>query len=168
MIGNNLGRMAATSALAFSGSLAGAEPITPAIPSDGNPPNIVILLADDMAWFDVKAFGGEHTPARTPHLDRLAKQGMAFNNFYSSAATCAPMRMALLTGLYPIRNGAHPNHGVIRPGTRTLSHHFEGLGYETCHAGKHHLSPAERFRFNVRLEYQENPQVPGRDRKSVV
>lgn len=66
-------------------------------------PNIVLLLADDMGYGDIGAFG--NPDVRTPHLDRLASEGVTLTQHYSASAVCAPARAGLLTGRYPHRTG---------------------------------------------------------------
>ena len=63
----------------------------------GKLPNFLVIVADDMGWSDIGCYGGE---VRTPHLDRLASEGLRFTQFYNSAK-CTTTRAALLTGLYP-------------------------------------------------------------------
>lgn len=111
------------------------------------PPNIVIFIADDLSWHDVACFGGP-TDAKTPHLDKLAAEGMKLTRFYSPAAVCSPTRQALLTGMYPVRNGAYPNHSVVRDGVRSLPLHLMTLGYVSACLGKTHFGPRESFRFD--------------------
>ena len=67
------------------------------------PPNVVILFADDLGYGDLGCYG--HPSIRTPHLDRMAAEGMKFTSFYSAAEVCTPSRAALLTGRLPIRTG---------------------------------------------------------------
>lgn len=110
-------------------------------------PNVVIFIADDLSWHDVACFGGP-TDAKTPHLDLLASQGMKLNGFFSPAAVCSPTRQALLTGMYPIRIGAYPNHSVVRDGTRSLPHHLKSIGYRTGCFGKTHFGPPKSFPFD--------------------
>ena len=64
-------------------------------------PNILIILADDMGYSDLSCMGSE---IRTPHIDRIATEGMLFTRFYN-AARCCPTRASLLTGLYPHQAG---------------------------------------------------------------
>lgn len=66
-------------------------------------PNIVVILADDLGYGDVGAYGG--SVIETPHMDQLAQEGMRFSNAYSSAPICSPSRAGLLTGRYPLRSG---------------------------------------------------------------
>lgn len=119
-----------------------------AVSQAANPPNIVVFIADDLSWHDVKCFGGP-TDAQTPNLDKLASQGMKLTRFYSPAAVCSPTRQALLTGMYPVRNGAYPNHSVVRDGVRSLPGHLKALGYYSGCLGKTHFGPRASFPFDV-------------------
>ena len=65
-------------------------------------PNVVIIFIDDMGYGDIGPFGSDHS---TPHLDRMAKEGMKLTDFYVSSAACTPSRSALLTGCYADRIG---------------------------------------------------------------
>lgn len=67
------------------------------------PPNIVVILADDLGYGDVGAYGGK--VIETPHMDQLAAEGIRFTSAYSSAPICSPSRAGLLTGRYPLRSG---------------------------------------------------------------
>ena len=66
-------------------------------------PNLIVILADDLGFGDVGAYGG--SVIETPNIDRMASEGMLFTNAYSSAAVCSPSRAGLLTGRYPLRSG---------------------------------------------------------------
>ena len=69
----------------------------------GRPPNIVVILADDLGYGDLGSYGSR--AIRTPNIDRLAAEGVRFTEFYSSASICSPSRAGLLTGRYPVRTG---------------------------------------------------------------
>ena len=64
-------------------------------------PNIVLVFADDMGWADFSSFGNRD--AKTPHIDRLATEGIAFEQFYVNSPICSPSRVAISTGQYPQR-----------------------------------------------------------------
>ena len=64
-------------------------------------PNVIVILVDDLGWTDLGCYGNDFH--ETPHIDRLAKDGMRFTNGYSACTVCSPTRAALLTGQYPAR-----------------------------------------------------------------
>ena len=110
------------------------------------PPNVVVILADDLGYGDLGCYG--HPSIRTPHLDRMAAEGMRFTDFYSAAEVCTPSRTALLTGRYPIRSGmCHDRFRVLRTKSTghlpddetTLAELLRGRGYATGCFGKWHL-----------------------------
>ena len=115
------------------------------IPSQTRRPNIVIIISDDHGLEDAGCYG--NTVVQTPNIDQLASEGMKFNMAFTATAMCAPSRSMLYTGLFPHRNGAHPNHSSIRPGVRTLPHYMSELGYKTPLAGKTHIKPRQSFPF---------------------
>jgi arylsulfatase A-like enzyme len=109
-------------------------------------PNFVIIFADDLGYGDLGCYG--HPTIRTPHLDRMAREGMRFTDFYSAAEVCTPSRAALLTGRYPVRSGmCHDRFRVLRrvstgclPADEiTLAELLKGNGYATGCVGKWHL-----------------------------
>src|SRR6185436_12781085 len=79
------------------------------------PPNIIIILADDLGYGDLGCYG--HPSIRTPNLDRMATEGLRFTDFYSAANLCTPSRAALLTGRFAIRSGmaGSTNRHVLYP-----------------------------------------------------
>ena len=114
-------------------------------------------MADDCTYTDLGVYGGQ---AHTPNLEKLAAQGMEFGNCWQSAPMCAPTRMNILTGLYPVRSGAYPNHSQVRPGTKGIIQYLEPLGYRLALAGKSHISPRKIFNFEYIKENQD-PDFPG-------
>jgi arylsulfatase A len=112
------------------------------------PPNIVIILADDLGYGDLGSYG--HPAIRTPNLDRMAAEGMRFTDFYVAANVCTPSRAALLTGRLPIRSGMagtqqqrviYARHtGGLPSNEITIASALKTKGYATACVGKWHLS----------------------------
>ena len=94
-------------------------------------PNIVLIMADDLGFSDLGCYGGE---IRTPHLDRLAREGMQFTQFYN-CAVCVTTRAALMTGLHPRRRG----NRLLHDDMTTLAEVLRSAGYRTSLTGKWHL-----------------------------
>jgi len=112
------------------------------------PPNIILILADDLGYADVGCFGARGV--RTPHLDRLAREGTRFTDFYVSQAVCTASRAALLTGCYPNRVGLqgalnHTSTTGIHEDEVLLSELFKSRGYATAVYGKWHLGSHPKF-----------------------
>ncbi len=105
-------------------------------------PNILVIMADDLGYGDVSCYGA--TELSTPHIDRLASEGIRFTSGYCSASTCTPTRYSMLTGTYAFRRkgtGIAPPSApaVIKPGTVTVASILQGGDYETAVIGKWHL-----------------------------
>jgi len=109
-------------------------------------PNIILIVADDLGYGDIGCYG--NTENRTPHLDRLAAEGMRFTDFHSNGPMCSPTRAALLTGRYQNRLGrafesalsykAHRDRG-LPPDALTIADALKPAGYATAMYGKWHL-----------------------------
>ncbi|WP_299555868.1 sulfatase-like hydrolase/transferase [Seonamhaeicola sp.] len=97
-------------------------------------PNIIIYLADDLGWKDV-SFNGAIV-VKTPNLQKLANEGMVFENAFIASPACAPSRAALLTGLMPARNGAEANHTYPGPNVEILTKQLQKNGYKIYSFGK--------------------------------
>ncbi len=145
------------------------------------PPNIVLIVADDLGWTDLGCFGSRYY--QTPHVDRLCNEGTKFTSAYSCGPNCAPTRACLMSGMYS------PRHGVYTVGTGargkkqhrqlipvenkttlalsfvTLGEVLHDAGYVTAHFGKWHLGqpakagPEEQgFDFNFGGNHSGQPQ----------
>ena len=121
------------------------QPLAPSGEAAPGAPNFLIVLADDLGLRNVGAYGA--ADARTPRMDRLAAEGRRFDRAFVPTAMCSPSRAAIYTGLYPHRNGLHPNHGSAKADVESLPHYLAPLGYRTAVAGKTHVAPMERFPF---------------------
>jgi arylsulfatase A-like enzyme len=112
-------------------------------------PNIIYILTDDMGYSDISCFGGQIVP--TPNIDRIAKNGRKFTNYYSAAPICSPSRAGLLTGMYPGRwnfstyldNKKHNRNAqqadFLDPAAPSIAKFFKKAGYATGHFGKWHM-----------------------------
>ena len=113
------------------------------------PPNILLVLIDDLGWNDLSCFGNKEI--QTPHIDQLAAEGTAFTNFYAASPVCSPTRCALTTGQYPYRwkitsylddRQMNEQRGMAQwldPAAPTLARFLKNAGYNTGHFGKWHL-----------------------------
>ena len=108
----------------------------PATARAQRPPNIVLILADDLGWGDV-GFNGR-TEWRTPHIDRLAAEGTMFRRWYAAGVVCAPSRAALMTGRYGIHNGVPGNADDLPAAEVTIAEALKARGYATALFGKWH------------------------------
>jgi len=97
-------------------------------------PPIVVFLADDLGFYEVPVYG--KTPVLMPNLERLARQGLAFDQAFCASPSCAPSRAALLTGRMPARNGAEPNHSYPRADVPVLTRSLQANGYDVVAFGK--------------------------------
>jgi arylsulfatase A-like enzyme len=110
-------------------------------------PNFVFFLSDDQLKADYGCYG---MPLNlTPVTDRLAKEGLVFEQMLAPQAICAPGRSTLFTGQYPVRHGCFMNHIAVRQGTKTVYDALKPLGYDVALAGKLHVKPSSVFRWDV-------------------
>lgn len=113
-------------------------------------PNILIVIADQLTPRALAAYGNRVT--RTPHLDRLAAQGVVFDSAYCNAPLCAPARYSLMTGLLPSGHGGYDNAAALSPEAVTFGHYLRHAGYRTILAGKMHFIGADQLHgFEERL-----------------
>ena len=111
-----------------------------------NRPNIVFIIADDLAWDDLGSTG--NPKVRTPNLDRLAKGGMSFTNAFLTISSCSPSRASIITSTYPHQTDAEQLHWPLPPDRLTFVELLKASGYWTVAAGKWHLGNFVKDRFN--------------------
>jgi arylsulfatase A-like enzyme len=107
-----------------------------------DPPNIVLVMADDQGWGDM-AYNG-HPRLKTPHFDAMAKQAIRFNQFHAAAPVCSPTRASVLTGRTPNRMACFKWGHPIRPQEVTLAEVLKRAGYRTGHFGKWHVGSVQK------------------------
>ena len=106
-------------------------------------PNAVLMFIDDMGYGDIGPFGSQIN--KTPHLDRMAAEGLKFTDFYNASQNCTPSRAALLTGCYAKRVGMDgrvcfpDDPKALNPSEYTMARMFKDAGYATGCFGKWHL-----------------------------
>ena len=130
--------------LLLVGSLA-----TPLVAQPAARPNVIFILADDLGWGDLACYG--HPQIKSPNLDRLAREGTLFTQFYVCGSVCSPSRCAFLTGQYPARHKIHGHYAIpdqntargmsqfLAPDVPNVAALLKKAGYSTAHIGKWHL-----------------------------
>ena len=125
-------------------------------------PNIVMIIADDMAWDDSGVYGNPEVV--TPNIDRLAHSGMRFNQAFLTASSCSPSRCSIISGRYPHNTDAEELHWPLPADQVTFVELLRKGGYWTAAAGKWHLGEAVRERFDeVRETDTSGFQLPAGD-----
>ncbi|WP_258103418.1 sulfatase [Marinoscillum sp. MHG1-6] len=105
-------------------------------------PNFLFILVDDQP-FDALGINGRYSFLQTPNMDRLAGEGVLFNNFFCTQSICSPSRGSFLTGTYPHVHGVNQNNAHVDPNWKELppiSVHLQKSGYQTAHIGKIHMA----------------------------
>ena len=119
-----------------------------AVVGDERPPNFVLIFIDDQGYQDLGCYGSP--TIKSPNLDRMAKEGTRFTDFYSLAPICSASRAALLTGCYPERVGItgvlFPRHRIgLNPSEHTIAKVLKKKDYATACIGKWHLGHHPEF-----------------------
>jgi arylsulfatase A-like enzyme len=110
-------------------------------------PNVVLIIADDLAWDDSGAYGNRKVG--TPNIDRLAREGLKFNRAFVTISSCSPSRSSMITGRYPHSTDAEQLHWPLPPEQVTFVEKLKAAGYWTAASGKWHLGEAIKDRFDV-------------------
>src|SRR5918995_883503 len=126
------------------------------------PPNVVLIVADDLGYGDVGCYGAKDI--RTPNIDRLAKEGTRFTSFCVAQGVCTASRAAIMSGCYPNRIGLagalnHTSTVGIHPDEMLLPELLKAKGYATAHYGKWHLGTRPVF-FPTRNGFDEWVGLP--------
>lgn len=120
--------------------LPAAVPAVSAAPAEEVLPNVIVVIADDLGYGDVSAYGSS---LKTPNFDRIAKNGLRFTRGYAASATSSPSRYGLLTGIYPWRGRVDVLPGdsplIVPTDKPTVATMFRSRGYATAAVGKWHL-----------------------------
>jgi len=143
-------------------------------------PNIVFVLADDLGWGDLGCYG--HPQIKSPNLDRLAREGTLYTQFYVCGSVCSPSRCAYFTGQYPARHKIHGHYATpeqnaargmsqfLAPDVPNLALLLKKSGYATAHVGKWHLGsnsggpPPDKYGFDfVGTSETGGPNGPASD-----
>jgi choline-sulfatase len=113
-------------------------------------PHVVLIMADQLGARSLPAYG--NGVVRSPHLDRLAEEGVVFDRALCPSPLCAPSRASLMTGLLPSRTGVYDNAAELPASVPTFAHHLRAAGYRTVLAGKmHFIGPDQLHGFEERL-----------------
>lgn len=127
--------MAGAVAAGGAWELAGPRGVRAAETADGRPPNLIFVLADDLGYGDLGCYG--QARIQTPHLDRMAAEGVRFTQCYAGSTVCAPSRCALMTGLHTGHCRIRGNKRVpLEPEDLTVAEVLKGAGYTTGLVGK--------------------------------
>ena len=110
-----------------------------------NLPNIIFYISDDQDKYDYGCYG--NYKIKTPSVDRLAREGMIFENAFTAQAICAPSRSQLYSGSYPLKNGCFLNHIQTKDDLKSVTKYMRDLGYEVILAGKSHVKPSTGLKF---------------------
>src|SRR6201994_4125640 len=147
----------------------------PATAQQQRPPNILVIMGDDVGWFNIGAYHQGIMSGKTPNLDQLAGQGMRFTDYYAEAS-CTAGRANFITGELPVRTGlttvglAGADVGIPDQAV-TLATVLKALGYETGQFGKNHLGDLNKylptahgfdefFGYLYHLNAEEEPEYP--------
>lgn len=110
-------------------------------------PNFVFIIADDISWDDFGCYGNSHV--KTPNIDKLAAEGLRFNNAFLTVSSCSPSRCSIISGKYPHSNGAAELHTELPESEVPFPLLLRNSGYYIAHAGKWHMGTAAHRAFDL-------------------
>jgi N-sulfoglucosamine sulfohydrolase len=99
-------------------------------------PNIILIIGDDISWDDIGCYG--NTGVHTPNIDRLASEGLKFNNAFLTSSSCSPSRCSIITGRYPHNTGAAELHTPLPKYLKLFPELLRAKGYYSALVGKWH------------------------------
>ncbi len=109
-------------------------------------PNVVLIIGDDISWNDLGCY--DHPSIRSPHIDRLAADGVRFTNVFLTASSCSPSRCSLITGRYPHNTGAAELHTPLPAAQVPFPLRLKENGYYCAQGGKWHMGPDAKRAFD--------------------
>jgi arylsulfatase A-like enzyme len=130
----------------IKGCLLGGLLACPALALNQQQVNIVFIIADDVSWDDLGCYGNK--VVNTPHIDRMAQEGLCFVNAYLTASSCSPSRCSIISGKYPHTSGTAELHTPLPAGEIPFPILLKEKNYYTAHAGKWHFGPAVHRAFD--------------------
>ncbi len=125
----------------------------PSASASAVPPNIVIMIADDLGWNDIGAYGNRFV--QTPNIDGLAAHGLRYDNVFLTSSSCSPSRASILTGRYPHSNGLMHLHQALPATEVTVAQPLGDAGYHTVAVGKWHIGREPKQQFSQVREARE-------------
>ena len=120
-------------------------------------PNLVLFMADDCSYYDLGCYGS--ADSQTPNIDKFAKEGIRFTKAYQAAPMCSPTRHKLLTGIWPVKTGAYPNHTMAKEGTLSIVQQLKPAGYQVALIGKSHVDPKTVFPWDLYSPLTKNNDI---------
>lgn len=144
----------------FLGAAIGAA-LLPAVSraAVGKRPNILIFMADDQYRASVGCYGA--TPSHTPNIDRFAETGVRFTHCFTPSSICTPNRGSFLSGMMPLKHGAHANHSGFYDGVKSLPNFMRDLDYRACLVNKDGIrKPSDIYEWEHRI-LESDEMAPG-------